>query len=172
MRSKHVLTAAALLSTSALAAEKLTPVQKEAKASFEKSISNALKTTNTACGTRLKVITNFNWFEPKQWEGVSYDAYCIELLNGMASLCERPEYKKALAKKVTGVACQFSLNAQAFGMIAVVGSADKKDGDKDTVPRNISLWRGVLTYNMKEKDVNIADTTRAVLEEALGSRSK
>jgi hypothetical protein len=179
MRLQHVFAATVLLSTSARADE-LAPFQKEAKISFEKSISSALKDANTACGTRLKVKTNFNWFNPRDWDGVGYEDACKEVLLGLAAMCERPEYKKALAKKVTGVACQFTLNipadtARYGGMYAVINSKppdNKKAGTNDTKPRNVLMWKGWLTCQMHKGDKTIADDTRTVLEEALKAGSR
>ncbi|RYZ41065.1 MAG: hypothetical protein EOO71_13515 [Myxococcaceae bacterium] len=175
MRLKSVFTAMVLLSTSALADEKLNPIQKEAKASFEKSISSALDAANTACGTRLKVKTRFHLFNPEEWEGASYAASCSEVLKGVASLCERPASKKAIARKVTGVACLFpppplfpkGTQPALFGALDCDHPANKKACDNDSAPRHIRFWKGVLTYDMRKDDANIADTTRAVLEEAM-----
>ncbi|WP_244238134.1 hypothetical protein [Corallococcus terminator] len=164
-----------LLSTSALADEKLNPIQKEAKVSFEKSISSALNAANTACGTRLKVKTHFHRFKPEEWEGANYASQCMELLNGVASMCERPASKKAIAKKVTGVACLFpppplfpkGTQPALFGGLDCTNPANKKSCYSDTAPRHITIWKGVLTYDMHKDDAKIADTTRAVLEEAM-----
>ncbi len=180
MRLQHVFAAMVLLATSARADE-LKPFQKEAKLSFEKSISSALKDANTACGTRLKVKTNFNWFNPKDWDGVGYEDACKEVLLGLAAMCERPEHKKALAKKVTGVACQFTWNlpadvAQNGGMYGALNPEHldnkKKAGTNDTRPRNVSMWKGWLLYQMHKGDKTIADDTRTVLEEALKAGSR
>lgn len=175
MRLQHVIAAMVLLSTSARA-DDLKPFQKEAKLSFEKSISSALKDANTACGTRLKVKTNFNWFNPKDWDGVGYEDSCKEVLLGIAAMCERPEHKKTLAKKVTGVACLFTLDASQFELYGALNPKPpddkKKAGTNDTRPRNVSMWKGLLTYQMNKGDKTIANDTRTVLEEALkvGSR--
>ncbi|RKH68492.1 hypothetical protein [Corallococcus aberystwythensis] len=175
MRSQHVFAALVLLSTSARA-EELKPFQKEARSSFEKSISGTLKDANTACGTRLKVKTNFNRFDPNDWDGVGYEDSCKEVLRGVAAMCERPEYKKALAKKVTGVACLFTWDlaadiARYGGMYATVDPKPsdnaKKSGTDGTQPRNVSMWKGLLTYQMHKGDKTVADDTRAVLEETL-----
>ncbi|RKH09656.1 hypothetical protein D7X74_29145 [Corallococcus sp. CA047B] len=175
MRLKPVFAAMALLSTAALADEKLNPIQKEAKASFEKSISSALNAANTACGTKLKVKTRFHLFNPEEWDGASYASHCGELLNGVASMCERPASKKAIARKVTGVACLFprpplfpkGTQPALFGALDCTNPANKKSCYSNTAPRHIMLWKGVLTYDMHKDDANIADTTRAVLEEAM-----
>ncbi|MCY1023926.1 hypothetical protein [Pyxidicoccus sp. MSG2] len=175
MRMQHVFAAMVLLSTSARA-DDLKPFQKEAKKSFEKSISSALKDANTACGTRLKVKTNFNWFNPKDWDGVGYEDSCKEVLHGIATMCERPEHKKALAKKVTGVACLFTWD---LSQVALYGALDpehpdnkKKAGTNDTRSRNVSIWKGLLMYEMHKGDKTIADDTRTVLEEALKAGSR
>ncbi len=175
MRLQHVFAAMVLLSTSALADE-LKPFQKEAKISFEKSISSALKDANTACGTRLKVKTNFNWFNPKDWDGVGYEDSCKEVLLGIAAMCDRPEYKKALAKKVTGVACLFTWNLSEVALYGAFNSEHpdnkKKAGTNDTRPRNVSIRKGLLMYQMHKGDKTIADDTRTVLEEALKAGSR
>lgn len=174
MRLQHVFVAMVLLSTSARADE-LKPFQKEARLSFEKSISSALKDANAACGTRLKVKTNFNWFDPKDWDGVGYEDSCKEVLRGITAMCERPEYKKALAKKVTGVACLFTWDLSQialYGAHAPEPSDTKKAGTNDTKPRNVSLSKGLLMYQMHKGDKAIADDTRAVLEDALKTGSR
>lgn len=172
MRLQHVFVAMVLLSTSALADE-LKPFQKEAKISFEKSIASALNDANTACGTRLKVKTNFDWFT-KDWDGVGYEDACKEVFLVIKAMCERPEHKKVLAKKVTGVACQFTQNlpleiAQSGGMYGAVGS---KSPANETQLRNVSMWKGLVLYQMHKGDKTIADDTRAVLEEVLKAGSR
>ena len=157
MRLKHLLAAMALLSTSALADEELKPAQEEAKTSFEESISSPLEATNAACGTKLTVKTDFQNFKPEEWDRTSHSSYCEEVLSGIRSMCERPAYKKAIAKKVTGVACVFE----------GVKPANKKEGNNDTVQRNISLEKGVLTYHMQVGHANISDNTKASLQKAL-----
>lgn len=175
MRSQYVFAAMVLLSMSARADE-LTPFQKEARRSFERSISSALKEANAACGTRLKVKTNFNWFNPKDWDGVGYEDSCKEVLLGIAATCARPENKKAFARKVTGVACLFTWN---LSEVALYGALDpehpetkKKAGANDTEARNVSLSKGLLMYEMHKGDKAIADETRAVLDEALKAGSR
>ncbi|NVJ20876.1 hypothetical protein HUW62_06570 [Myxococcus sp. AM011] len=175
MRSQHVFAAMVLLSMAARADEpKL--FQKEARLSFEKSISSALKDANTACGTRLKVKTNFNWFNPKDWDGVGYEDSCKEVLLGIATTCARPENKKALAKKVTGVACLFTWNVSEMALYGALNPEHpdnkQKLGTNDTPPRNVSLSKGLLMYEMHKGDKAIADETRTVLEEALKAGSR
>ncbi|QSQ22753.1 hypothetical protein JY651_47965 [Pyxidicoccus parkwayensis] len=175
MHLQRVFAAMVLLSTSARADE-LKPFQKEAKSHFEKSLSGALKDANTACGTRLKVKTNFNWFNPKDWDGVGYEDSCKEVLLGIAAMCERPEHKKALAKKVTGVACLFTWDITQVGLYGALNAehpdSQKKAGTHDTRPRNVSLSKGLLMYEMHKGDKTIADDTRTVLEEALKAGSR
>ncbi|RKH38874.1 hypothetical protein [Corallococcus sicarius] len=172
MRLQHIVVAMVLLSTSALA-EELKPFQKEAKIAFEKSIASALNDANTACGTRLKVKTNFDWYT-KDWDGVGYEDACKEVFRVIAATCERPEHKKILAKKVTGVACQFTRNilseiAQSGGM---VGFAASESPNNETQPRNVSMWKGLVLYQMHKGDKTIADDTRAVLQDVLKAGSR
>ncbi|NOJ79727.1 hypothetical protein [Myxococcus xanthus] len=157
MNSKLVFAAVALLSTSAFAEEDLKPAQEEAKASFEEKISEALAAANEKCGTKLTVKTDFQNFKPEAWANSSYGSYCEAAINGVTSMCERPAYKKAIAKKVTGVSCLFG----------GVKPPEKKDGTNDATLRNLSLDKGTLTYRMSVDHTNIEDNTTATLEKAL-----
>lgn len=157
MHSKLVFAAVALLSTSAFADEDLKPAQEEAKESFEQTIAPALKAANDKCGTKLTVKSDFQNFKPEDWGSSSNGSYCEAALNGLEALCERPAYKKAVAKKVTGVSCLFT----------GVKPAEKDDGTNSATQRNITLEKGTLTYRMDKDHTNISDNTKAVLEKAL-----
>ncbi|MCE9672611.1 hypothetical protein LY474_32865 [Myxococcus stipitatus] len=157
MHSKLVLAAVALLSTSAFAEEDLKPSQEEAKESFEEKIAPSLKSANDKCGTKLTVKTDFQNFKPEAWGSSNYGSYCEAALNGLESLCERPAYKKAIAKKVTGVSCLFT----------GIKPAAKDDGVNDATQRNITLDKGNLTYHMDKDHTNISDNTKVVVEKAL-----
>ncbi len=88
-------------------------------------------------------------------------------------MCEHPASKKAIAKKVTGVACLFPrpplIPKDGFGLVGALDCThpdNKKHCYTPTEPRNIMLWKSVLRYEMRKDDANIADTTRAVLEDS------
>ncbi|MCP3063641.1 hypothetical protein LXT21_33190 [Myxococcus sp. K38C18041901] len=169
MRSQHIFVAIVLLSASARA-EALKPFQKEAKASFEKAISSALKTANTACGTRLKVKTNFNWFDLKDWEGRGYEDSCKEMILGLASMCETPERKKALAKKVTGLACLFTWDISQLALYAAAAPEhpdDKKAVAHEASSHNVSFSKGWLTYQIHKGDKGVTEDTWVVLGDVL-----
>lgn len=158
MSSKFAFAAVALLSMSAFAEEDLKPAQEEAKASFEEKISDVVQAANDKCGTKLAVKTDFQNFKPEEWSGTSYGSYCEAAINAVTSMCERPAYKKAIAKKVTGLSCQFG----------GVKPQDKKDTSVNgATQRNISLEKGTLTYHMSKDHTNITDNTTIVLEKAL-----
>ncbi|RKH15022.1 hypothetical protein D7X74_19105 [Corallococcus sp. CA047B] len=157
MSLKHVFAVVTLLSTSAFAEEDLKPAQEEAKAKLEGEIEDALKATNDKCGTKLEVKTDFQNFKTDDWSGTSFSSYCESVIQEIGSMCERPAYKKAIAKKVTGVACLFG----------GVKPAEKKDGSNDATLRNMSIDKGVFTYHMSSKDhANLGDNTKATLEKA------
>ncbi|NRD68138.1 hypothetical protein HRD49_41055 [Corallococcus exiguus] len=156
MSLKHVFAVVTLLSTSAFAEEDLKPAQEEAKAKLEETIEDALKATNDKCGTKLEVKTDFQNFKTDDWSGTSFGSYCQSIIEGIGSMCERPAYKKAIAKKVTGVACLFG----------GVKAAEKKDGTNDATLRNMSLDKGVFTYHLSKDHANLDDNTKATLEKA------
>lgn len=157
MSLKSVFAVVTLLSTSAFAEEDLKPAQEEAKAALEEQIEDALKATNDKCGTKLTVKTDFQNFKPEDWSGTSFGSYCQAVIQGVEYMCERPAYKKAIAKKVTGLACLFG----------GVKPAEKKDGSNEGTLRNLSFDKGVLTYRMAKDHANINDNTQATLTKAL-----
>ncbi|WP_249348143.1 hypothetical protein [Corallococcus exiguus] len=71
-------------------------------------------------------------------------------------MCERPAYKKAIAKKVTSVACLF----------AGAKPAQKDDNTNAPTQRNMSLEKGVFVYHLQKDHTNLTDNTKAVLEKA------
>ncbi|MFY2559684.1 hypothetical protein ACN469_18760 [Corallococcus terminator] len=158
MSSKFAFAAVALLSLSAFAEEDLKPAQEEAKAAFEEQTSAVLQAANDKCGTKLAVKTDFQNFKTEDWPNTSFSSYCEGAINAVTAMCERPAYKKAIAKKVTGVSCLFG----------GVKPADKKDTSTNGATlRNISLEKGTLTYHMSRDHVNIEDNIKAALEKAL-----
>lgn len=147
------------LSGLAFAAEpELKPAQEEAKQAFDEGIEEMLKTVNERCGTKIVVKTDFQNFKTDEWAGRGTYSWCTEVLNVFSGMCnDRPAYKKAIAKKLTGVSCVF---AGAKG-------AEKKDGTNDRTKRNMSFEKGVFTFNMFPDAVNIQDNAKEIVEKAL-----
>lgn len=156
MRLKHMFVAVALLSSSALADEDLKPAQEEAKAKFEQELEDPLKAANEKCGTSLTIKTDFQNFKTAEWDHASVSSPCEEVVKALGSMCERPAYKKVIAKKLTAVACLFS----------GVKPAEKKDGSNERTLRNMSVDKGTLTIHMDKDLANISDNTRTTLEKA------
>ena len=156
MRLKHVFVAVALLSSAALADEELKPAQEEAKAKFEQELEDSLKATNEKCGTTLTIKSDFQNFKTAEWDHASVSSPCQEVVDAIGSMCDRPAYKKVIAKKLTAVACVFT----------GVKPAEKKDGSNGRTLRNLSLDKGTFTLHMDKDLANIADNTRAALEKA------
>jgi hypothetical protein len=107
---------------------------------------------------------------------VGYEDSCKEVLRGITAMCERPEHKKALAKKVTGVACLFTWDVSQFALYGALdpepSDKPKKAGTNDTRPHNVSLRKGLLMYEMHKGDKTLAADTRTALEEALKAGSR
>jgi hypothetical protein len=157
MRLKHVFAAVVLLSTSAIAEEEdLKPAQEEAKASFDEQMQAALKSANEKCGTKLTVTSDFKNFKADEWANTSFGSYCESVVQGIESMCERPAYKKAIAKKLTGVSCLFS----------GAKPAQKDDGSNGATLRNMSVEKGVFVYHLQKDHANLGDNTKATLEKA------
>lgn len=144
---------------SAFAAEpELKPAQEEAKASFDESLEDPLKAMNESCGTKIVLKTDFQNFKSEEWNGKGVYSWCQNVVQTIGGMCkDRPAYKKALTKKLTGISCVF----------AGAKPAQKKDGTNDGTLRNMSFDKGVFTFNMFPDATNISDNTKAVIEKAL-----
>lgn len=155
---KKLLVAAAVsLSALCLAAD-LKPAQEEAKDKFDTETADSLKALNEKCGTKVTLKSDFENFKGDEWSGTSYPSYCSAVLDGLASMCEdRPAYKKALSKKLTGVSCLFA-----------GGKPQAKDEATNAATmKNMSFDKGVFTFHMLKDLANLGDNTKAVVEKAL-----
>lgn len=148
-----------LVSMSTFAAEpELKPAQEEARKDFEEGIEEMLNTVNERCGTKLAVKTDFENFKPDDWKGIGVYGQCKDALNVFSGMCaERPAYKKAIAKKVTGVAC----------LVGGAKGAEKKDGTNDRTKRNMSFDKGVFTFRMFPEAINVYQNANEIIEKAL-----
>lgn len=143
-----------------LAAEpELKPNQEEAKGKFDEAIEAPLKELNDKCGTKIKAVkTDYENWKEDDWSGRAHYSWCPDAVSAIASMCEaRPAYKKAIAKKLTGVSCLF----------AGVKPKDKKDGSNDFTLRNMSFEKGTFTFHLHPDTANIGDNAKATMEKAL-----
>lgn len=158
---KNVFVAAALsVSCLALAAEpELKPAQEEAKGKSDEALGDSLKGLNEKCGTKIAAVkTDYENFKEADWSGTAFYSWCPNAIDTIASMCaERPAYKKALGKKLTGVSCLF----------AGVKPKDKKDGSSDYTLRNMSFDKGVFVFHIEKDEANLSDATKATIEKAL-----
>ena len=143
----------------AFAAEaELKPAQEEAKAKADEAMEDPLKALNEACGTKVAVKTDYENFKEADWSGAGFYSWCPGAVDTITTMCkERPAYKKALSKKLTGIACLF----------AGVKPAEKKDGSNEFTLRNMTFEKGVFTFRIHKNSANITDNTRATIEKAL-----
>ncbi len=156
------LLAAALFSFAAVsfaAAPELKPAQEEAKGKSDEALEAPLKELNEKCGTKVKEVkTDYENFKAEEWSNSAHYSWCPDAVSAIASMCEaRPAYKKAIAKKLTGVACLF----------AGVKPKDKKDGSNDFTLRNMSFEKGTFTFHIHPETANIGDNAKATMEKAL-----
>lgn len=157
---KNTFLAAALcVSGLAFAAEpELKPAQEEAKVKADEAMEEPLKALNETCGTKVVVKTDYENFKEADWSGTGFYGWCPDAVETITAMCkERPAYKKALAKKLTGISCLF----------AGVKPAEKKDGSNDFTLRNMSFEKGVFVFRIHKNEANLADNTRATIEKAL-----
>jgi hypothetical protein len=153
-----VLTAAALFAFTAFADDDLKPAQEEAKEAFEKEIADNLKSANEKCGTKLAIPT-VDWknYTTEAIGNTSLSSYCgAALIDTLSSLCDRPAYKKAIAKKVTALRCNVA-----------GGKAPAKDENYNAhTQAHIKLDKGVFSYTFHKDHSNLTDNGKAVLEKA------
>ena len=158
---KNVFIAAVLsLSFVALAGEpELKPAQEEAKGQFDEAIAEPLKALNEKCGTKITTVkTDYENFKEADWSGTAYYSWCPGAIEAISAMCtERPAYKKALSKKLTGFSCLF----------AGVKPKDKKDGSNEYTLRNMSFEKGVFTFHIEKDQANVADNVKVTIEKAL-----
>jgi hypothetical protein len=153
---------AALLSVSCVAfagEPELKPAQEEAKGQSDEALVEPLKALNEKCGTKIAAVkTDYENFKEADWSGVAYYSWCPSAIEAISAMCaERPAYKKALSKKLTGVSCLF----------AGVKPKEKKDGTNDFTLRNMTFDKGVFTFRIATDQSNVADNVKATVEKAL-----
>ena len=151
--------AVALTAAPAFADDDLKPAQEEMKDKFEKEIEAPLRALNDACGTKLKLTVDWKNFDVEVWSSsLSSVSYCQGAIEGVAKACERPAYKKAIAKKVTGVACLFKGASKP---------TDKDTSENNATLRSMSIDKGVFTYKMLINDhSNLTDHAVTTIEKA------
>ena len=158
---KNVFVAAVLsMSCVAYSAEpELKPAQEEAKGKSDEALEPALKALNEKCGTKIKEVkTDYENFKEEAWAGSGFYGWCPDAISAIAAMCdERPAYKKAIGKKLTGISCLF----------AGVKPKEKKDGSNDYTLRNMSFEKGVFTFHIEKDNSNIADCAKATFVKAL-----
>ncbi|MDP1827058.1 MAG: hypothetical protein Q8L48_27540 [Archangium sp.] len=158
---KNVFIAAVLsVSFVAFAGEpELKPAQEEAKGKSDEALADPLKALNEKCGTKVaSVKTDYENFKEADWSGTAFYSWCPTAIEAITSMCaDRPAYKKALGKKLTGISCLF----------AGVKPKDKKDGSNEYTLRNMSFEKGVFVFRIEKDEGNIADNAKATLEKAL-----
>ncbi|MBL8923092.1 MAG: hypothetical protein JNJ54_29855 [Myxococcaceae bacterium] len=136
----------------------LKPAQEEGKEQFDESVGKALKSLNEKCGTKLTAVkTDFHNFKPEEWSGMAFYSWCDPVVEAITTLCDRPAYKKAIAKKLTGIQCLFS----------GVKPAQKDDGSNEGTLRNMSFEKGQFIFRMSKDSANVSDNAKAVMEKAL-----
>lgn len=153
-----VLAALTLTAFVAFADDDLKPAQEEAKEAFETGIADALKATNEKCGTKLAIPT-VDWknYSADAIGNISVSGYCTSaLLDTLTALCDRPAYKKAIAKKVTSLRCN----------LAGGKPAAKDQGYNEHTQAHIKLEKGVFSYTLHKDHSNLTDNGKVVLEKA------
>lgn len=159
MSRKLLCVAVVSLATVAFAGDpELKPAQEEAKGQFDQTMEESFKAMNEKCGTKATLKSDFHNYKEADWSGKAYYSWCQPVVDAIASMCaDRPAYKKALSKKLTGVSCLFG----------GVKPAEKKDGTNDATLRNMSFDKGVFTFHMYGDATNVSENTRATVEKAL-----
>ena len=158
---KNVFVAAVLsVSFVAFSAEpELKPAQEEAKVKSDEALTDSLKALNEKCGTKIATVkTDYENFKEADWSGTAFYSWCPTAIDAITAMCaDRPAYKKALGKKLTGISCLF----------AGVKPKDKKDGSNEYTLRNMSFDKGVFTFRIEKDEANVADNAKATIEKAL-----
>lgn len=136
----------------------LKPAQEEAKEQFEESVGKALKALNEKCGTKINAVqSDFHNFKTEEWSGMAFYSWCDPVVESITALCERPAYKKAIAKKLTGIQCLFS----------GVKPKQKEDGSNEGTLRNMSFEKGQFIFRMSKDSANVSDNAKTVMEKAM-----
>ncbi len=88
---------------------------------------------------------------------MAFYSWCDPVVEGITALCERSAYKKAIAKKLTGIQCLF----------AGVKPRQKEDGSNEGTLRNMSFEKGQFIFRMSKDSANVGDNAKTVMEKAL-----
>jgi hypothetical protein len=105
--TRYVSIALGLIACASLAyAADLKPFQEEAKTKFEKQATGLLSDVNAACGTKIaKIDSDFENFDAKNFSRSQPGSVCSSMTYAIKEACKSEPYKKAFAKKVTGLSC-------------------------------------------------------------------
>lgn len=157
---KHLILALAFLTSfAALADDDLKPAQEEAKEKFETEIADGLKAMNEKCGTKIAMTVDWKNYndEAVKAANISFSSYCSgALIDPVVAMCDRPAYKKAIAKKLTALKC-----------LVTGGKAKGKDqSSADYTMSHMKFEKGTFTYNIQFDHSNLGDNGKAVLEKA------
>ncbi|MCB9652890.1 MAG: hypothetical protein H6729_02010 [Deltaproteobacteria bacterium] len=135
---------------SAAAEPELKPSQEEAKADFDEEMAPVLKNANEKCGTKIVLKSDYSHFVKANWAGYAHYSYCKPVLDAIASLCERPAYKKVMAKKINTVSCVFA-------------------GDKPPkkIAEALKIEGGTITFILDKTLGSSASSISPFIEEAL-----
>ncbi|MBL8922695.1 MAG: hypothetical protein JNJ54_27855 [Myxococcaceae bacterium] len=155
---RFTLAALTLSAFVAFADDDLKPAQEEAKEAFENELEAPMKALNEKCGTRL-VAPAVDWknYSKDAIGNISWSSYCTSaLIDPLTALCDRPAYKKAIAKKVTSLKCNL-----AGGQPPAKGQ-----GYNEHTQAHIKLEKGVFSYTLHKDHSNLTDNGKAVLEKA------
>lgn len=156
---KHFLLAAFTLSSLvAFADDDLKPAQEEAKEAFETALEAPMKALNEKCGTKLTApVVDWKNYSKDTLGNISVSGYCTDaLIDPLTALCDRPAYKKAIAKKVTSLKCS----------VAGGQPAAKGQGYNEHTQAHLKLEKGVFSYTLHKDHSNLTDNGKAVLEKA------
>lgn len=155
---RFVLAALTLTAVVAFADDDLKPAQEEAKEDFEKAMEDPMKAMNEKCGTKLAApAVDWKNYSKDAIGNISVSGYCTgALIDTLTALCERPAYKKAIAKKVTSLKCN----------LAGGKPAAKDQNYNEHTQAHIKLDKGVFSYTLHKDHSNLTDNGKAVLEKA------
>jgi len=136
----------------------LKPAQEEAKAKFDEAMADPMKALNEKCGTKVTIKSDYENYKEADWAGSGYYGWCQPAVEAITAMCEeRPAYKKAISKKLTGFSCLFSGGKPK----------DKKDGTNDFTLRNMGFAGGTFTFHISKDNSNVKDNAKATMEKAL-----
>lgn len=129
----------------------LKPFQKEALEKFDGDIKGSLDAVNKACGTSIKVSSDFSNYKEEAWSGNSVSSRCSSVLDGIAAVCAKSHYKPEVAKNVAEVKCIFG-------------------GTGTDAKANMSHSGKVFTTKMNVEASNLQDAATTVLQNKLDGK--